>query len=53
MGHTLAEILRHADPEPLGLADIDDGIRFIPDDIDTGQKRQHTGFFVEFVMLLS
>ena len=48
VGHTLAEILRYADLEPLGLADVDDGIGFIPDDIHPGQQRQHTGFFVEF-----
>mgnify|MGYP006896097714 CR=1 FL=1 len=48
VGHALPEILRHAGLEPLGLADIDDGVRFVPDDVDTGQKRQHTGFFVEF-----
>ena len=48
MGHTLPEILAHPDAQPLGLADIDDGVAFVPDDIHPRQKRQHTGFFVEF-----
>ena len=48
VGHTLPEILAHPDAQPLGLADIDDGVAFVPDDIHPRQKRQHTGFFVEF-----
>ena len=36
VGHTLPEILADPDAEPLGLADIDDGIGFIPDNINTG-----------------
>ena len=36
VGYALTEILRHAGLEPLGLADIDDGVRFVPDDVDTG-----------------
>ena len=36
VGHTLPEILADPDAEPLGLADIDDGVGFIPDNINTG-----------------
>ena len=36
VGHALPEILADPDAEPLGLADIDDGIGFIPDNINTG-----------------
>ena len=48
VGDPLPEILAHPDAQPLGLADIDDGVGLIPDDIHTGQQRQHTGFLVEF-----
>ena len=48
VGHTLPEILAHPDAQPLGLADIDDGVAFVPDDIHPGQQRQHTGFLIEF-----
>ena len=48
VGHALAEILRYARFEALGLADIDDGIGFVADDIHARQKGQHTGFLVEF-----
>ena len=48
VGHPLAEILAHPDAQALGFADIDDGIAFVPDDIHTGQKRQHTGFLIQF-----
>ena len=47
VGHTLAEILAYPDAQALGLADIDDGVAFVPDDIHPGQQRQHTGFLVE------
>ena len=48
VGHALPEILAHPDAQTLGLADIDDSAAFVPDDIDTRQKRQHTGLFVKF-----
>ena len=32
----------------LGLADIDDRVRLVPDDVDAGQQRQHTGLFIKF-----
>ena len=48
VGHPLTEILRHARFKALGLADIDDRVRFVTDDIHAGQQRQHAGFFVEF-----
>ena len=48
--HTLPEILAHPDAQTLGLADIDDGAAFVPDDIDARQKRQHTGLFVKFCL---
>ncbi len=48
VGYALTEILRHAGFQALGLADIDDRVRLVPDDVDAGQQRQHTGFFVEF-----
>ena len=48
VGHPLTEILRHAGLEALGLADIDDRVCFVTDDIHAGQQRQHAGFFVEF-----
>ena len=46
VGHALAEILAHPDAQALGLADIDDGVAFVPDDIYSGQKRQHTRLLV-------
>ena len=48
VGHALAEILAYPDAQALGLADIDDGVAFVPDDIHPGQQRQHTGFLIEF-----
>ena len=48
--HTLPEILAHPDAQTFGLADIDDGAAFVPDDIDARQKRQHTGLFVKFCL---
>ena len=48
VGHALAEILTYSDAQALGLADIDDGVAFVPDDIHPGQQRQHTGFLIEF-----
>ena len=36
VGHALPEILADPDAQPLCLANIDDGIGFIPDDINTG-----------------
>ena len=48
VGHALAEILAHPDAQPLCLADINDGVRLIPDDINAGQQRQHTGFLIQF-----
>ena len=48
VGHPLPEILRHPGLQPLGLADIDDGIAFVPDDVYPRQQRQHTGLAVEF-----
>ena len=47
VGHALAEILAYPDAQALGLADIDDGVAFVPDDIHPGQQRQHTGFLIE------
>ena len=37
VGHALAEILAYPDAQALGLADIDDGVAFVPDDIHPGQ----------------
>ena len=48
VGHALPEILRHAGFQALGLADIDDRVRLVPDDVDAGQQRQHTGLFIKF-----
>ena len=48
MGHALPEILGHPGAQPLGLADINDLVAFIPDDVYAGQQRQHLGFFVKF-----
>ena len=48
VGHALAEVLAHPDAQPLCLADINDGVRLIPDDINAGQQRQHTGFLIQF-----
>ena len=39
VGHALAEILAHPDAQALGLADINDGVAFVPDDIHPGQQR--------------
>ena len=50
VGHTLTEILRHAGLEPLGLADIDDLILFIPDDVDPWQQGQHPGLLVQLCL---
>ena len=36
VGHTLAEILAHPDAQALCLADIDNGVAFVPDDIYAG-----------------
>ena len=47
VGHALAEILAYPDAQALGLADINDGVAFVPDDIHPGQQRQHTGFLVK------
>ena len=48
VGHALPEILRHTGFQALGLADIDDRVRLVPDDVDAGQQRQHTGLFIKF-----
>ena len=48
VGNALAEILAHPDAQALGLADINDGVAFVPDDIHPGQKRQHAGFLIQF-----
>ena len=47
VGHALPEILAHPYPQPLGLADIDDGVAFVPDDVHPRQQRQHAGFLVK------
>ena len=47
VGHAFAEILAYPDAQALGLADINDGVAFVPDDIHPGQQRQHTGFLVK------
>ena len=46
VGHALPEILAHPDAQALGFSDIDDGVAFVPDDIYSGQKRQHTRLLV-------
>jgi len=45
--HALAEILAHADAQALGLADIDDLVRLVPDDIHARQQRQHARLLVK------
>ena len=50
VGHTLAEILAYPDAQALGLADINDGVAFVPDDIHPGQQRQHTGFLIKLCL---
>ncbi len=50
VGHALAEILAHPDAQALGLADINDGVAFVPDDIHPGQQRQHTGLLVQLCL---
>ena len=48
MGHPFTEILAHPGAQPLGLANVDDNIPLIPNDIHTGQKRQHLCLLVQF-----
>ena len=49
VGHPFAEILADPGAQPLGLANVDDRVGFIPDDINTRQKRQHTGLLIQFL----
>ena len=48
VGHPFPEILAHPGAQALCLADINNHIPLVPNDIHTGQKGQHFGFFVQF-----
>ena len=48
VGNALPEILAHPGAQPLGLADVDDFIPLVPDDIDPRQQGQYLRLFVQF-----
>ena len=50
VGHTLAEILADTDAQAFCLADVDDLVLFVPNDIHPGQKRQHLCLFIQFCL---
>ena len=48
VGHALPEILADTGAQPLGLADINDFVPLVPDDVNSRQQRQHFCLFVQF-----